>query len=846
MEDQNSLSPSSSPPPPPPLPPPPPPRDEPDSKKLKMSTTTTTTTTTTTSDDEDRTTNSVSTEKKPRYKRRKVAILFAYCGVGYQGMQKNPGAKTIEGDLEEALYFSGAVPETDRGYPKRFDFARSARTDKGVSAVGQVVSGKFYVDPPGFVERLNNNLPSQFRIFGYKRVTASFSAKKFCDRRRYVYLLPVFALDPASHRDRESVLASLGSENELVKCLECSERGRKVLNTMGKPETGTITGSEVEIQSGISSNGLSALSDSDGKQENPTSLHNVNSKPVIVECKSLGTSSTSNEGCNINGVGNGVGDDIVKENVFRYGDKEKERFNKILKHYEGTHNFHNFTTRTKAADPSANRYIISFHANTTVTVDGIEFVKCEVVGQSFMLHQIRKMIGVAVAIMRNCAPESLMETALQQDVRISVPTAPEVGLYLDECFFTSYNQKWKDTHEEVSMKAYAEEAEEFKLKHIYSHIAATEHKEGAVAVWLHSLNHRNYPDLGPEENEVPEPQVEESIGCNRDLLDHLDSHNQKAKPSKKADPFLDLVASGRISVQPIHSYGLTTVVEIDLEHLATAMKDRLNLVLPFIPELCNRYNCGSETSITDTIMADVNMMVDTAISVTYNRLRHILELYNPTVCNTRMNPRSPGSNRSRTYGRAAPFNFIYGQFERLIDNLEAIGVPLATIDVKAVDRGGSFFSTIVPTHHDGLWGFIAPFHHSHYKHKDIVNAWFTLHDDPTICAFEDCSLRIECCTDPAVVDAVNATGPENAPDDLDGAMARTQPVGGRFPVNVFGIRSAVAAKGANAAVPAAVYIIGRGNKRYYCTSLARNLTQREMFSLLREFIFTPSYGSTSF
>ncbi|KAJ9542289.1 hypothetical protein OSB04_028795 [Centaurea solstitialis] len=58
-------------------------------------------TTTTTSDDEDRTTTATMEEIKPRYKCRKVAILFAYCGVGYQGIKKNPGAKTIEGDLEE-------------------------------------------------------------------------------------------------------------------------------------------------------------------------------------------------------------------------------------------------------------------------------------------------------------------------------------------------------------------------------------------------------------------------------------------------------------------------------------------------------------------------------------------------------------------------------------------------------------------------------------------------------------------------------------------------------------------------------------------------------------------------
>jgi tRNA pseudouridine38-40 synthase len=105
---------------------------------------------------------------------------------------------------------------------------------------------------------------------------------------------------------------------------------------------------------------------------------------------------------------------MVKGSSFCYGEKEKERFNRILGYYVGSHNFHNFTTRTKAEDPSARRYIVSFEAKTTVNVEGIEFVKCEVVGQSFMLHQIRKMIGVAVAIMRNCAPESLIQTALQK------------------------------------------------------------------------------------------------------------------------------------------------------------------------------------------------------------------------------------------------------------------------------------------------------------------------------------------------------------------------------------------------------------------------------------------------
>ncbi|KAL3840162.1 hypothetical protein ACJIZ3_024753 [Penstemon smallii] len=440
----------------------------------------------TTSSDEE---NHENASNIPKYKRYKIAIFFAYCGVGYQGMQKNPGAKTIEGDLEEALFISGAVPEEDRGQPKRFDFARCARTDKGVSAVGQVVSGLFYVDPPCLIERLNSNLPPQIRIFGYKLTTPSFHAKKFCDKRRYIYLIPVFALDTSCHRDRESVMASLGSGDELVKCLACSERGRKVFGVMGKRDF------ESKVDSGISSNNGSALAENyDTRNNDSVNISRVETVNEFEEDKasSVDNGTLLDEKTIFADNGN-VG--LQKKNEFCYGDEVKERFNRILRYYEGKHNFHNFTTRMKAEDPAAKRHILSFNANTMVNVDGIEFIKCEVVGLSFMLHQIRKMIGLAVAIMRNYAPESLIETAFQQKVNINVPMAPEVGLYLEECFFSSYNQKCNDSLEELSMKDYDEEAEEFKMKYIYPHIASTEHKDGVVALWLHSLNYRNYPDL---------------------------------------------------------------------------------------------------------------------------------------------------------------------------------------------------------------------------------------------------------------------------------------------------------------------------------------------------------------
>ncbi len=102
------------------------------------------------------------------------------------------------------------------------------------------------------------------------------------------------------------------------------------------------------------------------------------------------------------------------ESKFVFGEKEMERLNTILGKYVGTHNFHNFTARIKAEDPSAKRYILSFEACEVIQVEGMQFVRCTVLGQSFMLHQIRKMIGMAIAIMRGCAPESIIDTALRR------------------------------------------------------------------------------------------------------------------------------------------------------------------------------------------------------------------------------------------------------------------------------------------------------------------------------------------------------------------------------------------------------------------------------------------------
>ena len=52
--------------------------------------------------------------------------------------------------------------------------------------------------------------------------------------------------------------------------------------------------------------------------------------------------------------------------AFQVDDAFQERLNATLAQYVGTHNFHNFTTRVAASDPSAKRYIRSFRCEGTM------------------------------------------------------------------------------------------------------------------------------------------------------------------------------------------------------------------------------------------------------------------------------------------------------------------------------------------------------------------------------------------------------------------------------------------------------------------------------------------------
>ncbi|KAJ3007916.1 tRNA pseudouridine synthase 1 [Thoreauomyces humboldtii] len=357
-------------------------------------------------------------DMEDRRPKRKVALLMGYCGTGYNGMQINPGVKTIESELHDALAAAGAVSKDNAGDPSKIGFMRCARTDKGVHAAGQVVSLKMIIEDENIVEKINSHLPEQIRIWGYVRTNNSFHAKNACDSRVYEYFLPTYVLrtvDPSRYP-------------------------------------------------------LTAVALATGRHFPP--------RPQGTYPDELPRPSS---------------DELAKLREYRITAPQLQLLRDLLKQFHGTNNCWNFTVKMGYADKSSNRYIMSFVAADPIVRGGIEWVKCTVHGQSFMLHQIRKMIGLAVMMVRTGAPASIVKEAFGNK-KLNIPKAPALGLLLERPMFDVYNKKWAteaNDREPVDFEKYRVVMEAFKEKWIYSRLVEEELETSQFDDWNRIIDSRS-------------------------------------------------------------------------------------------------------------------------------------------------------------------------------------------------------------------------------------------------------------------------------------------------------------------------------------------------------------------
>lgn len=200
-------------------------------------------------------------------------------------------------------------------------------------------------------------------------------------------------------------------------------------------------------------------------------------------------------------------DQEIKQEEFRLDDATYNEITDLLKIYLGTKNYHNFTSKKKPKDPSARRYIMSFECEKPFLNQGVEFTVLKIKGQSFMLHQIRKMVGLVIAVIRRHTTKEIIEKAFTEE-KVNVPRAPGLGLLLDFVHYDRYNYRYgtDGMHETLEWENLNDVVEKFKEKYIYPVIIDTEIAEKSMVEWAEKLKGHGY-DIVDEDEKTNEDEV---------------------------------------------------------------------------------------------------------------------------------------------------------------------------------------------------------------------------------------------------------------------------------------------------------------------------------------------------
>ena len=390
--------------------------------------------------------------------KRKYALCFGYLGSSYYGLQANPGAASVEQQLERALFLAGSIQESNFGFLQKLTWSRAARTDRGVHAVAQCCAMKLAIPLTGqevitaykdgeaqapvsasslaahislpasdialtseaaevqrqrlaFIDRVNHFLPDDIRLHTMSKVTKNFNAKTMCERRRYHYLLPTYML-----RKRTEVMDMLQALYEEQGPLSDPVVAAATAASVSATDTGTDTGTET------------IAGDAGGVRQSKEAFLG---RDYLLRAHASATIAG-----------------------YRTTPAQLETLNATCKLFEGTHKYHNYTSGKAPNDANSKRFIVSFTCGEphVSSASGVEYVLLTVVGQSFLLNQIRKMVGMVCEVVSDVITAETVMTTFS-DARVEVSMTPSTGLYLDELFFTGYNHKMEMENTKLIDKA---------------------------------------------------------------------------------------------------------------------------------------------------------------------------------------------------------------------------------------------------------------------------------------------------------------------------------------------------------------------------------------------------------
>lgn len=352
------------------------------------------------------------------------------------------------------------------------------------------------VEDKDIIQRINNELSPQIRVWGYEVASKSFSCYQMCDSRIYEYLMPSHCLlppHPSTYLGKKIVeIAEEKGDLDDVKARQeevatyWNDVDEKFIKPIlqGLPEDIRTIVEQSLFLDDQPRDGLDPTADNEElvadapapetQQSEEKTEESGESKPFVMEPRQKAT---------VDAIKSIKAAYLAARRAYRAPPSRVERLQECLSQYVGTINFHNYTIQKAYNDPSAKRHIKSFQVNPTpIIINGTEWLSLKVHGQSFMMHQIRKMVAMATMIVRSgCHPDRIPETYGPD--RIAIPKAPGLGLLLERPIFDAYNKKAEGNERSpIDFGRWETELNEFKQREIYDRIFREEEERAGYVI----------------------------------------------------------------------------------------------------------------------------------------------------------------------------------------------------------------------------------------------------------------------------------------------------------------------------------------------------------------------------
>eukprot|EP01065_Artemidia_motanka_P050705 TRINITY_DN8731_c0_g1_i1.p1 TRINITY_DN8731_c0_g1~~TRINITY_DN8731_c0_g1_i1.p1 ORF type:complete len:549 (+),score=140.73 TRINITY_DN8731_c0_g1_i1:93-1649(+) len=374
--------------------------------------------------------------RRPRNEHRPYPhmIAFGYTGSGLKGLQWTAQFDTVEGKLVSALRGAGVVncDASDRFF-RESRWTRASRTDAGVHAAVNVVGLRCEAipDTAAALSKINESLRgSGVEVYSIERVMGPFDAREAAGERTYRYALPTFAFCSAA-----SVFSAENRPAEAAPLDPAAvdpKPGHEVeVDVGGEYHPATLVGTSARRDSFVVRWGDGAVCPA--------------VRQCDVRCRETKRAIARTHSAVPCLPRDPTADEAAALRRLAATEEDRRRFESVLRSFEGTHQFRNFSApgavkNTSKTDETYRRTVTGFKVEY-LDMGGVDTALITVTGTSFVLHQIRAMVGSAVAVFAAGAGPTLLRSLLDPSQHRCSPLAPAEGLWLDHIEFGPYNRR---------------------------------------------------------------------------------------------------------------------------------------------------------------------------------------------------------------------------------------------------------------------------------------------------------------------------------------------------------------------------------------------------------------------